>query len=96
MEASAAFCKTDWITGSLIGVVMSFERSGVVEQIGCFAIKGIAAQHEPNRMMRLQIEIPREGLPSGKSFPIPSLERVSGWFKVEEREPVRPVSYEGP
>lgn len=96
MEASAAFRKTPWITGSLIGVVMSFERRGVVEQIGCFSIKGIAAQHESNRMMRLQIEILREGLPSGKPLPIPSLERVFGWFKVEKREPVRSVSYESP
>jgi hypothetical protein len=94
MEASAAFRKTHWITGSLIGVVMSFERRGVVEQIGCFPVKGIAAQHESNRMMRLQIEILREGLPSGKPLPRPSLERIFGRLKIEEREPVRSVSYE--
>jgi len=94
MEAQALFRKTPYITRSLVRVVVSFKRRGVVKKIGCFLIKGIATQHRSDGMVRLKIENLRHGLPPRKSLPVPSLERPFGGLKVKERKPVRSLSYE--
>ena len=63
-----------------------------MEEIRCFFKKGVAAQHEPNGMVRLQMEMLCKGRPSGKALLTPKLERVFVGLKVEKRKPVSAVA----
>jgi hypothetical protein len=47
-----------------------------MEEIGRFLEKGVAAQHESDGMVRLQIEMPCKGFSSGKPLLAPSPEGV--------------------
>jgi hypothetical protein len=69
-------------------MVVPFEGRGIVEEIRRFLEKGVAAQHESDGMVRLQIEMLCKGLSSGKPLLAPSLECVFVGLEVEKRKPV--------
>jgi hypothetical protein len=96
VKTSAALLKSFCVTGRIVGIVVSAEGRGVVEEIGRFLEKRIASEHETDGVVGLQVEILRDRCPGGQSLPVPPVECELVRLKVEKRKPVGTISQKGP